>query len=69
MQTIFTLATHDSTPPTPWSYWVVEGQLLAGAFPGSPDPMERRQKIKTGRGLGNPVLPTNPLEYSMIKQL
>jgi protein-tyrosine phosphatase len=47
MQTTFTLAGHDSTPPAPWSYWVVEGLLLAGAFPGLPDPTGHRQKIKT----------------------
>ena len=47
MPRTFTLAAHGNTPPTPWSYWVVEGQLLAGAFPGSPDPTDHRQKIKT----------------------
>jgi protein-tyrosine phosphatase len=47
MPTTFVLADHNSEPPTPWSYWVVEHLLLAGVFPGSPDPTEHRRKIKT----------------------
>ncbi|MHB8865327.1 MAG: protein-tyrosine phosphatase family protein [Pirellulaceae bacterium] len=47
MPPTFSLAAHDSTPPTPWSYWVVDGQLLAGAFPGALDPLDHRLKIKT----------------------
>jgi ADP-ribosylglycohydrolase len=43
----FPLAAHGSIPPTPCSCWVVEGQLLAGAFPGSSDPTDHRQRIKT----------------------
>ena len=40
------LANDNDVPPTPWSYWVVDGQLLAGAFPGAPDSETHRQKIK-----------------------
>jgi hypothetical protein len=35
MPATFTLAGPKSLPPTPWSYWVVEHRLLAGAYPGS----------------------------------
>ena len=34
------------TPPTPWSYWVVEGLLLAGAYPGSPNADVCREQIQ-----------------------
>ena len=33
-------------PPTNRSYWVLEGKFLAGAFPGSPDPAEHRQRVE-----------------------
>ncbi len=33
-------------PPTIRSYWVVEGKFLAGAYPGSPDPEQHRQRIE-----------------------
>ena len=45
MQPAFHLARPSSEPPTRWSYWVIENQLLAGAFPGAPDPTEHRQKV------------------------
>jgi protein-tyrosine phosphatase len=45
MQPTFRLATSSSTPPTRWSYWVIENRLLAGAFPGAPDPSEHRRKV------------------------
>jgi hypothetical protein len=31
--------------PFPRSYWVIPGKLLAGAYPGSDDPEEAREKI------------------------
>ena len=43
----FELAGSAATPPTTWSYWVVEGHLLAGAYPGSPKPDEHRSKIQS----------------------
>jgi protein-tyrosine phosphatase len=35
--------------PTPCSrtYWVVDGVMLAGAYPGNPDPVSHRQRIET----------------------
>ncbi len=45
MKTSHRLAGPDATPPTPWSYWVVERQLLASAYPGARDPAEHRQKL------------------------
>lgn len=36
---------HD-IPPTSRSYWVVPQRLLAGAYPGDPNPEEARVKIK-----------------------
>ena len=42
----YDLAGPSSTPPTSWSYWVVENRLLAGAYPGSPDPDEHRRKVQ-----------------------
>ena len=41
------LAGPAADPPTSWCYWVVENRLLAGAYPGSPDPDERRNKIQS----------------------
>ena len=43
----YDLAEPTATPPTSWCYWVVENRLLAGTYPGSPDPDERRQKIQS----------------------
>ena len=40
------LATDETRPPAPWCYWVTEGQLLAGAFPGSPHATAHREKIQ-----------------------
>ena len=40
------LASSISAPPTSSSYWVVPNLLLAGAYPGVPDPVERRQKVQ-----------------------
>lgn len=40
------LAGPATTPPTSWSYWVVENRLLAGAYPGSSDRDEHRHKIQ-----------------------
>jgi len=39
-------------PPTIRSYWVVEGKFLAGAYPGSPDEREHRQRIEELWGAG-----------------
>ena len=33
-------------PPTIRSYWVIEGTFLAGAYPGSPDQTQHRQRIE-----------------------
>ena len=35
----------DSSVPFPRSYWVVPGRFLAGAYPGSVNPKEAREKI------------------------
>ena len=48
----YILAESTAVPPTSWSYWTVEGQLLAGAYPGSPDATECRGKIQTLREAG-----------------
>jgi hypothetical protein len=40
------LATSDSIPPVIRSYWVIEGKFLAGAYPGSHNPDEHRDRIK-----------------------
>jgi ADP-ribosyl-[dinitrogen reductase] hydrolase len=34
-----------TAPPTIRSYWVVKGQFLAGAYPGSPDETEHRERV------------------------
>ena len=47
MQPSIQLATGDSAPPAVRCYWVVEGQFLAGAYPGSPDPAAHRQRAET----------------------
>ncbi len=43
----YALAGPHSDPPADWMYWVAEGQLLAGPYPGSSDPREHRSKIQT----------------------
>jgi hypothetical protein len=43
---LFRLAGGASTPPAAWNYWVIENRLLAGAYPGSPEPEERQQKAR-----------------------
>ena len=43
----YTLATADAKPPITWGYWVIDGQFLAGAYPGSLDAAEHRLKVKT----------------------
>lgn len=40
------LASSVSAPPTASSYWVVPRSLLAGAYPGAPDPVERHEKVR-----------------------
>jgi len=47
-----TLASPTSTPPTTSSYWVVPRLLLAGAYPGHPDPDEHEQRVKALVGAG-----------------
>jgi protein-tyrosine phosphatase len=42
----FHLAYDHATPPTSSSYWVVPRLLLAGAYPGDPDPDEHRAKVR-----------------------
>ncbi len=39
-------------PPTSSCYWVVPGTLLAGAYPGDPDPDEHREKVQAIVGAG-----------------
>ena len=41
----FYLADQSVPPPTPFSYWVVPSRLLAGAYPGHPDPIEHQARI------------------------
>ena len=41
----FRLAGDNTTPPTSSSYWVVDGLLLAGVYPGDLDPKMHKQKI------------------------
>jgi protein-tyrosine phosphatase len=43
----FILASSASVPPTSFCYWVVPDLLLAGAYPGNPDPVEHRQKVQS----------------------
>jgi hypothetical protein len=40
------LANDDAAPPTSSSYWVVDGLLLGGAYPGSQEPDEHEQKVR-----------------------
>jgi len=46
------LAPPTAVPPTLSSYWVVPGLLLAGAYPGDPDPAEHDRKVKAFLGAG-----------------
>ncbi len=40
------LASSASAPPITSSYWVVPRSLLAGAYPGDPDPAEHHEKVQ-----------------------
>jgi protein-tyrosine phosphatase len=42
-----TVASQHAVPPNSSSYWVVSGLLLAGAYPGHPDPEKHRAKIES----------------------
>ena len=42
----YELAQSTATPPTPWSYWVIENRFLAGAYPGDSDPEELTAKVQ-----------------------
>jgi hypothetical protein len=46
------LANASTQPLAPWTYWVVDGLLLAGPYPGAPDPEESRDKLGTLLGSG-----------------
>lgn len=46
------LAPPTAVPPTSSSYWVVPGLLLAGAYPGDPDPAEHDRKVRAIVGAG-----------------
>jgi hypothetical protein len=46
------LASATSTPPTTSSYWVLPGLLLAGAYPGHPDPPEHDRRVNSLVGAG-----------------
>lgn len=41
----YQLADFRATPPTSTSYWVLPNRLLAGAYPGRPDPAEHQARI------------------------
>jgi protein-tyrosine phosphatase len=43
----YVLANFNTDPPAAWTYWVVEGKLLAGPYPGSADTEGHRNKIQT----------------------
>ena len=60
----YTLATADAEPPITWGYWVVEGQFLAGAYPGSLKPDEHRLKVQTllNAGIRTIINLTEPTE-------
>ncbi len=40
------LADANATPPTSSSYWVVDGLLLGGSYPGDHEPKKHEQKIR-----------------------
>lgn len=42
----YVLAGPHCDPPADWMYWVIEGQLLAGPYPGSSDSQEHRTKVQ-----------------------
>ncbi len=46
------LASSTSAPPTTSSYWVVPGSLLAGAYPGDPDPVKHHENVRVLVGAG-----------------
>ena len=46
------LASSASSPPTTSSYWAVPRSLLAGAYPGEPDPVEHHEKVQLLVGAG-----------------
>ena len=46
------LASTASAPPTTSSYWVVPRSLLAGAYPGDPDPTKHNEKVELLIGAG-----------------
>jgi hypothetical protein len=46
------LASSDASPPTSSSYWVVPQLLLAGAYPGHPDPDEHQTRVAALVGAG-----------------
>ena len=41
------LASSDASPPTSSCYWVVPQLLLAGAYPGHPDPDEHHARVQS----------------------
>ena len=43
----YVLAGTNCDPPADWLSWIIEGQLLAGPYPGSSNPQEHRTKIQT----------------------
>ncbi len=45
-QSQYVLADFNTVPPVDWTYWVVEGKLLAGPYPGSGDSEQHRNKIQ-----------------------
>ena len=43
----YQLATTETSPPAPWSYWIVENQFLAGCYPGAAGDEERTSKLQS----------------------
>ncbi len=48
----FDLADEFARPPTSFCYWIVPDRLLAGAYPGHPDPEEHETRIHALTGAG-----------------
>ena len=40
------MVTQEPPKPDPNTYWVVRGKLLAGEYPGAPDPEEARRRLR-----------------------
>lgn len=58
-------------PPVPGSYWVVPGRLLAGGYPGDPDPRVAAARLESfgAAGISLFVDLTEPLELEPYAHL